>query len=51
MSSPIGIPNAGQCRVNHGPLKNRIRHMKVQKKQRNYGPNMEKIIVGKNYIF
>ena len=34
MSSPIGIPNAKQCCVNHRlpPLKNRIRHMEIKKK-------------------
>ena len=31
MSSPIGISNAKQCRVNHG-LKKHIRDMELQKK-------------------
>ena len=47
------MPKAKQCRVNHGlpPLKNRIRHMEIKKKQNNYGLNMGKITVGKNWIF
>ena len=31
MGSPIDIPNASQCRVNHG-IKKRIRDMELQKK-------------------
>ena len=29
-------------------LRRRIRHIEVQKKQKHYGPNMVKIIVGEN---
>ena len=41
-----------KCRVDHGlpQLKKRIRDMELQKKQKNYGTNMEKITVGKNWI-
>ena len=42
MSSPIDIPNAEQCRINHG-LKRRIHYMEIQKKAKElwseYGKN------------